>query len=372
VGLWGEDDVIVGPMLPHGFMGHATIQHGDSFLLIPLEPGRARGAAPRRWTDSMSITNVVVRWAFGLALSSSLAKPLLRKRIGIRTSSDESSGPTLHEYLAAVLDEPAVVVAGTWGPPRPNRKPVLRLFDLSGKTLGFAKIGWNPLTKQLVSTEAGFLARPHRTRALRIPALLHLGDWRDHTISITEPALGSMPLKKVKRPGPEVLTELAGLSERYRLTLGTSPYLATLRARTAKSQRAGIVIGLRVAEELAAAREVQFGHWHGDWTPWNMNSSDDRPIVWDWERTAADMPVGMDTIHYVFHANLTSGMPAGEAITTAGTAASSDLAALGIAKDDVDLITLLYALEMTARFGESPVPWLSELLDAAVALCRRS
>ena len=49
--------------------------------------------------------------------------------------------------------------------------------------------------------------------------------------------------------------------------------------------------------------EMEFGGWHGDWTPWNNARFDpDRIVLWDWERSGQPAPLGFDAIHYRFQA----------------------------------------------------------------------
>jgi hypothetical protein len=366
--LWNPGDIAAAGHMPDGFAEHAAVLRNDSLLLIPMFPRRARASTPQRWTDHMSTGSVLARRAFGLGLRTGLARPVLRHRIGIRTTAGDRDNPTLHEYLSAVFEQPEVAIAGTWGPPRPNQKPVLEVFDGSGNTLGFAKIGWNNLTRQLVDAEARFLQSTPRLRHIRIPRLIHHGEWRGNSISITEPELGPVGWRRASRPGPDILTELAGLSDRYRATLRTSPYRSLL------ANRAALPVTTRVAAALAAVdkrwgdHEFDFGHWHGDWAPWNMNSKGPRCIVWDWERTAPGMPVGLDSIHYTFHTAMASGRPPARALSHAAAVAGAELAPLGVPVPAIGALTLLYTIEMQTRFASSDVSWLAGLLPAALEL----
>ena len=43
-----------------------------------------------------------------------------------------------------------------------------------------------------------------------------------------------------------------------------------------------------------------FGSWHGDWMPWNLLRSGTDLWVWDWERSASGVPVGLDAAHFRF------------------------------------------------------------------------
>jgi hypothetical protein len=43
---------------------------------------------------------------------------------------------------------------------------------------------------------------------------------------------------------------------------------------------------------------LDFGAWHGDWTPWNMAWHRGVLRLWDWERFARGVPDGFDLLHY--------------------------------------------------------------------------
>jgi hypothetical protein len=82
------------------------------------------------------------------------------------------------------------------------------------------------------------------------------------------------------------------------------------------SYRAGLVSRLEVGEpddttsllhqalesldESWAQEEIPFGSWHGDWMPWNLLRSGTDLWVWDWERSASGVPVGLDAAHFRF------------------------------------------------------------------------
>ncbi|MCP4308160.1 MAG: hypothetical protein GY788_25445 [bacterium] len=369
--LWTEDDLAPGAKPSAGFHPHALIKGGDALLMVPMTPGRARAAPLLRWTDSMGLKTIAARYGAWLALRTGLARPWLRTTIGIRTSGNDHGDPALHEYLARALDVPAVVVAGAWGPPRPNQKPVLRIFDHRGATLGFAKVGWNRLTRELVETEANFLATAPALRTMRVPPLIHHGVWRKRVISIAKPLMGRAPIRRSGPPSPDVLAELVNLSVRHTATLGQSSYRQAIPSRFPDGL-GGVTGAIAIIDERWANTELAWGQWHGDWTPWNMRHEDDRVIVWDWERTAPSVPVGFDAIHYRFHAALAEGQPPGQALSDAVAAATPTLSRLGVSKDSIPAVGALYALEMQMRFAPYPgedlpeVAWLPGLLDEAI------
>ncbi len=368
--LWGGDNVVENGASSPEVAEHAIITRGDSQLLIPMAPRRARAASVVRWTDDMSALTVFARLGLGAALWTGLAAPLLAGRPGIRIQAPETSQQTLHEYLAGSLGLPEVAIAAAWGPPRPNQKPILRVFDASGTTVAFAKVGWNVLTRELVNNEAAFFASRPRVRTLRVPSLLHHGSWQQNSFSISEPLMGRPPLRRSPVPDAEVLAELAGLSNRYRCQLGASEYRSAILARLGEPVDTEAAKALAVVDDKWSNTELDFGHWHGDWTPWNMRRDVDRLIVWDWERHGPGIPVGFDAIHYGFHSGMSGGKAPQSAFDDAVAAAGRGISRIGVEANTIDTIAVLYALEMQVRFaksGELPtVPWLKGLLSHAV------
>ena len=53
-------------------------------------------------------------------------------------------------------------------------------------------------------------------------------------------------------------------------------------------------------DEAWGHEEIPFGSWHGDWMPWNLLRSGADLWVWDWERSATGVPVGLDAAHFRF------------------------------------------------------------------------
>lgn len=370
--LWTEQDIVSTNLPTSGFATHALLTSGEALLVIPMTPPKARAASLLRWTDSMSTRDIASRWGAWFGLRTGLATPMLRNRVGIRTTGTDAADPTLHEYLAQVFAVPSVAVAGAWGPTRPNQKPVLRVFDPHGTTLGFAKVGWNRLTKELVNTEASFLATKPKLQTMQVPSLIHRGVWRKRTIAIAEPLLGRTPFRNPEPPEANVLAELASLSDRFEQTLVASSYRATIPKRFPAGATPDVNDAIAAIDNRWGNTEIAWGHWHGDWTPWNMRHNGDRIIVWDWERTAPRVPVGFDAIHYRFHAAVANKRPATQALVEAVGAATPTMLQLGVSEGAIAAVGALYALEMETRFAAHPgeslaeVAWLPGLLSEAI------
>ena len=87
------------------------------------------------------------------------------------------------------LDEPDPVVAVGLGTLDHWWKPVLQVFSSRGRPLGYVKVGWTPITAELVRTEGrsleAYAASP--VVGLIAPRLVHRGTWGACEIVVTAP-----------------------------------------------------------------------------------------------------------------------------------------------------------------------------------------
>ena len=248
------------------------------------------------------------------------------------------------------------------GPPRPNRKPVLQVFDGRGQVVGYAKVGWNPLTSALVSHEADFLSSLDRSRLrhIEVPHVIHHGSWHGHQIVLLSPLVSPSPLggRVVGNPRTAAVAEVGALDPVETLPLIESPYWKTLLDRTESIVHRATASRARAAIDILANRHgttpVALGRWHGDWAPWNMASARGRLQVWDWERTAAAYPLGLDAVHFEAQ-RLAGGHPIDrEVVTEAVRRSTVVLAELGVAHAaGSGLLTAIYPLELHVRYAAS-------------------
>lgn len=244
----------------------------------------------------------------------------------------------------------------------PNSKPTLQLFGDGGRPVAFVKVGWNELTRGLVTAEAEALpgigddALPQ----IRRPRTLLHAQWHDLTLLASEPMpLGVRPLGRGTVPQARVHTALPRQSSPLR----SSPYWdgvlerwRGLRAREAAPVRDVAVVDAYVAdvERQWGLAQVEVGAWHGDWVSWNMARHDEELWVWDWEHYAPLAPVGFDTAHFAFQqAFVAQQQPVGRALDLARAAA-------GTAGDQSAVVAAAYPLEIylrAARFHAQGAGW---------------
>ncbi|MDT5032882.1 MAG: hypothetical protein QOC94_3053 [Actinoplanes sp.] len=211
----------------------------------------------------------------------------------------------LWDHLAGLLDEPRLHAAIGIRPPDPHHKPTLQLFGDDGQPRGYAKIGWNHGTRAMVRAEAAALralAPPIGDMPAAPRLLLHTRR-HDREIAIIEP----MPrtVRRIRHPGEPLVAAMLAVARRGGPPAATQPVaglVAAWRRRAAPPIEEAITALHRRDGDL----RLEFGDWHGDWVPWNMARNRGELLVWDWENTAAGVPVGFDLAHQAFQIALST------------------------------------------------------------------
>jgi hypothetical protein len=245
------------------------------------------------------------------------------------------------------------------GTRRVNQKPVLQVFRVDGTILGYAKVGHNDLTAELVRREADALVTvgSHRPQSFRLPRLLHHGRWAGLEVLVVSP-LTVGPRKPVTHTARLAATrELAALAGTTRLPLAESGFWsrlsrsAALLAEAPHGHRLQACVGM--VEDHHGADLVSLGGWHGDWGHWNMGMEDDVLQVWDWERYDPAVPVGFDSLHFAAQSVRPGEREArGQEATFLGSVPIR-LAELGVRPDEHDLTLRLYLTEIAARYVDA-------------------
>jgi hypothetical protein len=114
--------------------------------------------------------------------------------------------------------------------------------------------------------------------------------------------------------------------------------------------RACLTDALRTLLHTAGDHPVLIGHWHGDWTPWNMSCVQGRVALWDWEHFADEVPLGFDALHYRAQ-DLRTSMLTRRAAERAWLAeVRTLLAPFGQGPDMEQAVTVAYLLDINLRF----------------------
>jgi len=339
------------------FERYAVMRHENAVQLIPLASRRISAASVVRWTDGMSPLDLGKRGVGWLALLAGLGPVLAGSELAIKTRGAADS-PSLNDHLASAVGLERTVVSVLLGSERPNQKPMVRVLDPAGRTIAFAKVGWNDLTTRLVTNEASFLEtmRPLAGSRLLIPALLDHSTWRNRAIAVTSPLMGRLRPRRSRPPSPAVYESILALGARHSGPWRSSAFRAHLADGlevVVERERLASIIGL--LDDALDSANISVGRWHGDWTPWNTLTMGDRVIAWDWERTMEGVPIGFDAIHYLFQPRF-SAAPSDHIAPLLASVDEADpvLAALGIGRKQRWALAALYAAGLYVRFGMPP------------------
>lgn len=315
-------------------------------MVVPARRHAARGMLAAGGGDGL--TDRLRRAGAALALSAG-AGPLL---------GDVLHGPAdggLRAVLRAIVPQ-TESLAVRLSTLRPNSKPVVVLLAGDGRPCAYAKVGWNAVTRQLVAAEADTLVRLEWAASgsiVRVPRLFGMTEWQGLTIAVQEGL--PRPRWQRSRPSPAVaaaaLREIAGTSTAPQ-PLADGPYAHRLR------QRAGCVpdltqraVAVQLVEELLGRHgqcRLALGRWHGDFTSWNAAAVGGRLLVWDWERSDAVVPVGLDAVHYHTRLDeLVADAPRARAAAARG--ARPWLAGLGVNAEAAPALADLHLIELLLR-----------------------
>jgi hypothetical protein len=338
-------------------------------LLVPAGNRRIAAAAVERYAEATSRAAQLKRYAVIAALRTGASRMLLRDRVAI-TVPKQQPVDSIDTYLQKVLGR-EVSISVHIGPARANRKPVLQLLAPNGETIAFGKLGIGPLTRDLVRAETAALRSvndAHLT-ALSVPTVLHAGKWHDHEVLVQS----ALPIWDPRTPlAPERLAramrEVAECKGTHTGTLAEDAYWKTLRGRLESvitrggdvradgTDPAGEARALAEAADALVARsgavELGYGSWHGDWTPWNMASTESSLLVWDWERFTSGVPMGFDAVHFDFQRLVVKGVEPDSAVDTTLSRAGRLLEPFGVAESVANLTALLYLVDLATRYLE--------------------
>jgi Phosphotransferase enzyme family len=336
---------------------------GSDFILVPglrrpplLVPAdhRVAAAAVRHYSGQRSPAARLTTRLFSAALGSGLGSAMFRHRVTMHVPPGTD---TIQTYLARLLGRD-IRVSMYLGPPRANRKPVLHILSPAGAPVAFAKIGVNPLTRQLVHAEHDTLAHLQNARlpGITVPEVLHYGSWQDLQILV----MSALPAWHKRQPftAPQLATAMATVSQVdgvHSGPLATSSYLHQLRHRLTTAgdspDQATLLWLISELSTRAGDQTLHYGAWHGDWAPWNMASTTGGLLVWDWERFTPGVPLGFDALHHHLQTEVGPGHrdPADAAAACVRNAPTL-LTPFGVTPRPAHLTVLLYLTDLATRY----------------------
>jgi hypothetical protein len=334
-------------------------------FLVPLASRRAAWASTSRYNALRPARVRALRGAVGASMRAGVGQRVLRDRLVVWVAAGAGQA-SLEElligaHLRRALDAPDLVMGIGVRARHPNRKPTLQLFGAGGQALGYVKVGWSQLTRELVRNEAAALrdCQAHPPPGLETPRLLLAGRWNDLDLAVTSPLpTGVRRHRRALRPPPAAVSQaIAAMDGTRALPLASSPWWQQVRAQVAVAAAAEggeIAATLKGAadriERRHGGQQLVFGRWHGDWVPWNLAWERGRLFAWDWEHSGADAPLGFDPLHWQFQvAFVQQGRGAAEAAARCAALAAPYLAQLGAGPGAAGALPRLYLLELYLR-----------------------
>jgi hypothetical protein len=230
--------------------------------------------------------------------------------------------------------------------------------------VAWAKLAVDALTDRLVDHEVDALRAHRAAPPLVTPELLADGTWRDHRylvladLDLSETA-GDLDLT------PDAVRAVAGPTTDE--PAAGSRWWAGLRDRDP-----AVDALLDHLTPALAGRTWAFGTWHGDLAPWNASWAGDRLVLWDWERSTAPVPLGIDLAHNRIQvAVLRDGRDLAAATGEVLARDRATLTALGYDDDEHVLVVAAYLATLRARYADDaalgslgPGAALAEAIDA--------
>jgi hypothetical protein len=350
-------------------------------VLIPARPRRAAGAAIRGFKSTQGRREAWLLAAVAGALHLG-AGSALPDRLHVAVPHGEQPRD-LETMLSDELGRPLHLSLHV-SHPRAVRKPVLQVIDSAGRTFAFAKVGIDEFTNRLVREETRSVQHlsARRWRVLAVPSVLYAGVWEGHDVLVQEAFTAARGAGADPVALAAAMSELARCVEHPLRPLAESTFWTTLVRRIEQLPPSETRETLaRSAGELATRHHddaIEFGCWHGDWAPWNMNVANGRVRVWDWEKFATDVPIGFDAAHFTTQqmvvAQRRSPVDAfGELFDDAPRVFDP----LGVPKEAARLVAWLYVLHLATIYVEDGEPelgrtsmsrldtWLGETLRRA-------
>lgn len=359
---------------------YAIVPHARAArFLVPMGARAASAAAFGTYNATRAPLSRTLRGVVGRGYDYGVSDRLFPQRLTVsvdrRFPRERWDEVLFVRHLTDVLGIPSLRAFTAIRKINPNVKPTLELFDDLGRPVGYAKLGTTEATRRLVRTEASAMAElSGQLEAITIPRLLDSGDWGSAAYTVSSP----LPRDLHRWTwGPEATTQAmitisaSGLVSRA--PLAGSTYAARLRAdidQVGAADEVARTLG-QWLERLERDRStIGYGRLHGDWIPDNLGRSASEFVVWDWEHSHRDAPVGFDLLHWHFHdVFVRRGM---DAAVAALDAAAPRLSTLGVAFPAQRLVASLYLLDVFVRRTKLAVGgggwnqrWYPHLLEVA-------
>jgi len=244
------------------------------------------------------------RWGKRLFLALGKVKLIT---LGLPKVCLEEGNSSIFQTLRELFGREDLCFAVSLGTPGPHRKPVIQVMDLEGKVLGFAKIGWNEFTKELVRHEGKMLQLLNQQNfPFKVPRVLYTYDDNNWNICVQEPPspysyTRSAP-QRLREDYINALCAFADKVVRWEPLEETSFWNCIIaRAQQIQSNfwHHTVARAMEKIREQWRDKKVPLHLAHGDFTPWNAMLVNGRLYLYDWEYAKEWAPAGYDLFHFL-------------------------------------------------------------------------
>lgn len=283
--------------------------------------------------------------------------PSLSKLIDFDEGCDDS--PVLWSAFESMLGTRLGHFSTVLRVPGPDWTPIIHLFNLHGERVAIAKVGFSGRARQSVRREAVALERHEIKKVSWITA---------HSLGLIENELCSAVLMSPlpsdisgfdRRLDADLLDEIASLS-------GAEPG----PQHPAFLQQASRELGLDPygSFEDRINADVPRGRCHGDLVPWNMAHTGGRLVLWDWEYSFQDAPLGFDAVQSRYRVLRERGGDVAESLLFANHRAQHTLIDLGLNTKERDDVCAIHGIDAAVRIAAGVDVSGSTYADALRAL----
>ena len=286
--------------------GWLKIKDGRGYL-IPLKFQKAGVRALDLYNAQNSKARIAKKLlTIGLKLNMSrFLLPRVYMTIRRDVNAKENS-KILLEHIKDVLKIKDLTFAISLGTPGPHRKPVIQLVAPDGKTLGYAKVGWNEATNVLVKREAEILQQLSNVpfNSFLTPSVLYAGWWADRFICIQSCPGGKTEFAPQRLTSHYlfILKELADF-HKCQILHKESSFWKNLLQRIESIQSAYyryvLEQGVCRVEKWLGNASLPFHMRHGDFAPWNAYKMNGKLFLFDWEYADREALGGWDLFHFI-------------------------------------------------------------------------
>jgi len=286
--------------------GWLKIKDGRGYL-IPLKSQKAGVRALNLYNAQNSKARIAKKLlTIGLKLNMSrFLLPRVYMTIRRDVNAKENS-KILLEHIKDVLKIKDLTFAISLGTPGPHRKPVIQLVAPDGKTLGYAKVGWNEATNVLVKREAEILQQLSNVpfNSFLTPSVLYAGWWADRFICIQSCPGGKTEFAPQRLTSHYlfILKELADF-HKCQILHKESSFWKNLLQRIESIQSAYyryvLEQGICGVEKWLGNASLPFHMRHGDFAPWNAYKMNGKLFLFDWEYADREALGGWDLFHFI-------------------------------------------------------------------------